>query len=82
MAKVKVTENGNYKVTMNQRQFALVSAILGHVRLGMKGNANEIADLAKAMHSVEEPDFDMIGFTTEDDDGNTISIEEVTIETD
>jgi hypothetical protein len=82
MAKVKVTENGNYKVTMNREQFELVSAILGHVRRGMNGNANEIAELAKAMHSVEEPDFDMIRFTTDDDEGNTVSIEDVTIETD
>ncbi len=83
MAKVKYTENGNVKVTMTHEQFVLVQAILGHVRLGMRGNADLIANLTEAMSEfASEPDYDVISFTTDDEFGNKITIEDVTIETD
>lgn len=84
MAKIKETQNGNIKVTMTQDQFDLVHAILGYVRLGMKGNAALIADLITEMNVFrdDEANFDMIKFTIEDLDGNTFDVDNVTIETD
>lgn len=84
MAKVKSTENGNRKVTMSPAQFELVHAILGHVRLGNTGNAAIMADLAIKMSefSGDDPNFDMIKFTTEDHLGNVFEVKDVTIETD
>ena len=84
MAKIKETRNGNIKVTMSPAQFELVNAILGHARLGTKGNANLIADLAIEMSKFSGGDanFDMIKFTTEDRLGNVFEVEDVTIETD
>ena len=84
MAKIKETKNGNIKVTMTTAQYELVNAILWHARLGMKGNAALIADLAVEMSefSGDDPNFDMIKFTSEDSEGNVFVVDNVTIETD
>lgn len=83
MAKVKSTENGNRKVTMSPAQFELVHAILGHVRLGNTGNAAIMAELAEAMSEYAgDADYDLITFTFDDGEGNTVALDDVTIETD
>lgn len=82
MAKVKMTDNGNIKVTMTPEQFDVLHAILGHVRLGNNGNAAHMSELAEAMSEYAgEADYDMITFTIEDEDSKC-KIEDVTIETD
>ena len=84
MAKIKTTESGNIKVTMTPDQFDLVHAILGHVRLGMKGNAALIADLVAEMDKFvgDDANYGMIKFTSEDSQGNLFYVDNVTIETD
>ena len=83
MAKIKETKNGNIKVTMTTAQYELVNAILWYARLGMKGNAALIADLAIEMSKFSggDPNFGMIKFTTEDRLGNVFDVKDVTIET-
>lgn len=82
MAKVKMTDNGNIKVTMTPEQFDVVHAIMGHVRLGNTGNASIMAELAEAMSEYAgEADYDMITFSVEDDDSK-YKVADVTIETD
>ena len=83
--KIKETNAGNIKMTLSPEEFELFRLVLSNVRLGSRNEATRIiSDMAIKMGQFDPSvlDYDRVWFTTEDDQGNSLMVEHVTIEID
>ena len=83
--KIKETNAGNIKMTLTPEEFELFRLVLSNVRLGSRNEATRIiSDMAIKMGHFDPSvlDYDRVWFTTEDDQGNSLMVEHVTIEID
>ena len=79
MAKIKVTDNGNVKVTMSKKQWAVLMAICDYVRLGNSNQA--VTEISNLLIDAEGFNWDYIvedntkvSFTVDPEDGFIIEL--------